>query len=186
MSKEGKSYLRIDCFSNTVGFSILTIILMIRTNNEEEKSMDKEISTEKTPIRIHTKLKKRREIFVSSSQYGATPYNIEAITSSIQKIARSAAPIGQVMNYLPSDLAKMNKERDHWKLLFTKRRKAFNEAKEVTETELSPLQHQIQVVDEEIEQVKRMIATAKKKIILNDEWIKDRLQKFMRAYAIRQ
>ena len=138
------------------------------------------------PVRTQMQLKKRRDVFISSSQYGAIPYNIEAITSSIQKIARSAAPIGQVMNYLPSDLTKMNKERDHWKLLFAKRREELKEAKEVTDKEFGLIQHQIQAVDDDIEEVQRMIARAQKNIIYNDEWIKDRLQKFMSAHLIRQ
>ena len=133
-------------------------------------------------MQVPSLVKKRRGIaFASGSKSGITPYNIEAITSSIQKIARSAAPIGQVMNYLPSDLTKMNKERESWINLYTRRQKELDEAKEETKKELSPLRRQIELVDEEIEQMTHRIANAQIQIFQNDRWIKDRLQKFMNA-----
>ena len=106
------------------------------------------------------------------------PYDLDAIAQSIQNIARSTAPIGTVMDCLPQELDRMERELNHWTEEYALHEVEFQKVKKKTEEDLKPFQDQVQEVDDDIQQIRESIKFKQAEIHKNNEWVRERLQRF--------
>ncbi len=134
-------------------------------------------------MRLHLHVRKRTGDRGSTSSSdtristAATPYDLQAISESIQRIARAATPIGRVMDYLPTEINAMMKEKDHWRDEYMRQEKELAKMKKKTEIELQPLQSQIRSVEDEIEHMKGLLLKKKAQTVQNEEWIKGHIKR---------
>jgi hypothetical protein len=108
-----------------------------------------------------------------------TPYNLEAIAGSIQNLARSTAPIGKVLDYLPKEMEKMKLERAHWSQEYYKFDNELIATREKSNDDLKPLKRDMKSVEEEIQRIHRLMHVVHMKIRKNEERIRYRLQHFI-------
>jgi len=138
-----------------------------------------EASNDKPRARFHLHLRDRRgEFAASSTLVKATPYDLGAIAQSIQNLARSTAPIGKVMDFLPKELNRMNLERDHWLEEYARHGQECVHVKQKNQEVLEPLQIELRGIEDEIERVKQLMQSTNIQIHQNNEWIRARLRRF--------
>ena len=132
-------------------------------------------------LHLHMRMRPEDDGLASSSDNKmvneATPYDLQAISQSIQRVARATAPIGRVMDYLPTERNAMMKERDYWRDEYERQHKEFVKMKKKTEIELQPLQAQIKSTEDEIERMKELVFKKKAKIAKNEEWIEGHIRR---------
>eukprot|EP00957_Ditylum_brightwellii_P021220 1599413-Ditylum_brightwellii.AAC.1 len=75
------------------------------------------------------------------------------------------------MDYLPTEINAMMKEKEHWRDEYERQEKELEKMKKKTEIELQPLQSQIRSVEDEIEHMKGLLLNKKAQIAQNEEWI---------------
>ena len=140
---------------------------------------DSHISTDKSRVKFHLHLRNRRGNSSSVSNSARTiPYDLEVIAQSIQKLAKSTAPIGRVMHYLPKELEKMHHEQDFWFEEYNKAEHQFTKVRLESEQELRPLRDELVDIELTIKEVRKAIHTINSKIYRQDAWIKSRLHQF--------
>lgn len=125
----------------------------------------------------------RGESSSSSINIKVTPYDHHAIENSIQNLARSTAPIGKALDYIPNELDRMNMEREIWSQEYARYAEDYTRMKQKTEKNLDPLKVELNCIDEEIDRVKALMMGAKTKINRNEELIRARLHRFIEHHA---
>jgi predicted nucleic acid-binding Zn-ribbon protein len=132
-------------------------------------------------VKLHLRLGKRSSNNTKSSEFTTTtttiPYDLGAITQSIQSIARAAAPIGRVMDYLPTEINAMVKERESWRDEYERQSNEFVREKKKTEVELEPVHAQVKAAEDEIEHMKELILKKKAQIGQNEKWIESHMKR---------
>ena len=152
--------------------------ITIHPNSSEEK--ESRSSNNEPSVKLHLHFRKTQDKNTKSSTTAtlkATPYDLEAIAQSIQNIARAAAPIGRVMDYLPTELNTMIKEREYWRDEYERQENDLTKVKKKTRIELEPIQSQIKGIEDEIERMRELILKKKELIGQNDDWIKSHMKR---------
>lgn len=128
--------------------------------------------------------KKPRNLAMAKHAYStittATPYNCNDMAKSIQNMVRSANPIGRLMNCIPSDLTKMNREINNWKICYAQSTSELEAERTRTVEELKPIQSQVSAVDDEIDRLKLMIQNLNAKLNQNEIGMQNRLRQLIR------
>lgn len=102
------------------------------------------------------------------------------MAKSIQNMVRSANPIGRLMNCIPSDLTKMNREINNWKICYAQSTSELEAERTRTVEELKPIQSQVSAVDDEIDRLKLMIQNLNAKLNQNEIGMQNRLRQLIR------
>ena len=134
-------------------------------------------------MRLNLDINKKRGGTTSlpSSFVKPTPYNLDAISQSIQNIARAAAPIGGVMDYLPSEVQRMLNERDFWRDECERQDLEFFKERKKTSDELESIQSDINFIESEIERITNIVIKKRAKVVENDEWIHNQISRICRV-----
>ena len=114
-----------------------------------------------------------------ATAFKSTPYNLEAIAGSIQNLARSTAPIGKVLDYLPKEMEKMKYERAHWSQEYSKFVNELIVTREKSNDDLKSLKRDMKSVEDEIQRIHRLKHVVQMKIRKHEERIRYRLQRFI-------
>ena len=114
------------------------------------------------------------------------PFELDKIVQSIQSIARSAAPIGTIMDYLPTELNSMMKESEHWKDEYDRLEVEWMKASKGTNSELEPVQSNIQQIEDEISRFGDLIFQQKTKIAANEKWMNNQMKRICHLEKVRQ
>ena len=114
------------------------------------------------------------------------PFELDKIVQSIQSIARSAAPIGTIMDYLPTELNTMMKESERWKDEYDRLEVEWMKASKGTNSELEPVQSNIQQIEDEISRFGDLIFQQKTKIAANEKWMNNQMKRICHLEKVRQ
>jgi hypothetical protein len=113
----------------------------------------------------------------TSEHIKAIPYDLYAISQSIQNIARAAAPIGAVMDYLPTEVQSMLKERDFWRDECEQYDNKLGKERKKTDDELESLRTEISLIEYKIERMVDIIFKKRSKVVENDKWIHNQMNR---------
>lgn len=117
----------------------------------------------------------------SSETIKPIPYDLRAISQCIQSIARAAAPIGCVMDYLPTEISNMTKERDYWIDECERQNIELEKVKKITYDEMKIAEAEIDAIEMEIQRMNDLVYKKKEQIMKNDEWIHNHMKRICHA-----
>lgn len=96
---------------------------------------------------------------------------IEKLRSSVQKLCRSAVPLGKIIDYIQEDMDSMQNELLQWKRENKEHIAKLLKEESITIETVKPLQSQLQELDGSIAAHMDMIAASKCNVIRNQEKI---------------
>ncbi len=146
-----------------------------------ETVLDSEQRDNGNTMKLNLAIRRRLGDPVSNSpDIKTTPYDLDAISQSIQNIARAATPIGGVMDYLPTELQSMLNERDFWRDECERHDYKLNMERKKTDDELESLRVEISLIEFKIERMVDIIFKKRAKAVENDQWIHNQMNRICR------
>ncbi len=139
-----------------------------RASGEEEKADDG-----KKGIKLSLNLKKSAGASIGG---GLSAGDMERLTSAVQRLVQSTAPLGKCMDYVVEDLSQMTKEGEKWAAEYRAKIDALEDAKRRTSDDLGPLRGELRGIEDEIEEQKDLIRGVQKNIAKNETKIKQLLR----------
>nr|XP_039251889.1 TRAF3-interacting protein 1-like isoform X3 [Styela clava] len=97
--------------------------------------------------------------------------DIEKLRGSVQKLCRSAVPLGKIIDYIQEDMDSMQNELIQWKKENKQHAAKLKEEESITTKTIEPLQAELEELDRNITSQLDMIAASKCNVIRNQEKI---------------
>ena len=153
-----------------------TFIFYLHVPSQSNRKNHTYNHNEKIQMRLNLAHRDRRgDSKICSTKLKVTPYDLGAIAASIQNLAKSTAPIGKALDYIPREAEKMNKERAYWSQAYDTYVGKFKEMKHKIEKDLEPLSKEEQDIDYEIQRIKQLSHETNMEIEENNKRIRSRL-----------
>lgn len=119
------------------------------------------VEIERTPVN-EVQRRKERELVMR---------DIEKLRGSVQKLCRSAVPLGKIIDYIQEDMDSMQNELVQWRKENEKQAARLKEEESVTEKTIEPLKAELEELDRSIAAQLDMIAASKCNVLSNQDKI---------------